>query len=38
MAAPYVDKLVESFENPSIPPINGEPTYYTLHTMHELLN
>ena len=38
MVAPSVDNLVESFENPSIPPINGEPTYATLHAMHELLN
>ena len=38
MASPSVDKLVESFENPSIPPINCEPTYTTLHAMHELLN
>ena len=38
MAAPSVDKLVESFENPNIPPIDGEPTYATLHEIHELLN
>ena len=38
MAAPSIDKLVESFENPSISPIDGEPTYATLHAMHELLN
>ena len=38
MAAPSVDKLVESFENPSIPPIEGEPMYATLHAMHGLLN
>ena len=38
MAAPSVDKLVKSFKNPSIPPIDGEPTYATLHAMHELLN
>ena len=38
MAAPTVNKLVESFENPSIPLIDGEPTYATLHAMHELLN
>ena len=38
MAATFVDKLVESFENPSIPQIDGEPTYATLHDMHELLN
>ena len=38
MAAPTVDKLVKSFENPHIPPIDGEPTYSTLHGMHKLLN
>ena len=38
MAAPSVEKLVEIFENPNIPPIDGEPTYATLHEMHELLN
>ena len=38
MAAPYVDKLVESVENPSIPPIDGEPTYATFHAIQELLN
>ena len=38
MAAPTVDKLVERFENPHIPPIDGEPTYATLHGMHKLLN
>ena len=38
MEAPSVDKLVESFEKPSIPPIDGEPTYATLHAMHKLLN
>ena len=38
MAAPSVNKLVERFENPSIPPINGEPMYATLHAMHDLLN
>ena len=38
MAAPTVDKLVESFENPDIPLINGDPTYVTLHGMYELLN
>ena len=38
MAAPSVDKLVKSFENPNIAPINGETTYATLHAMHELLN
>ena len=37
MAAPSVNKLVESFENPSIPPINGDPTYTTLHAMHQHL-
>ena len=38
MAAPFVDNLAESSENPNIPPIDGEPTYTTLHAMHELLN
>ena len=38
MVAPSVYKLMESFENPSIPPIYGELTYATLHAMHELLN
>ena len=38
MAAPSVDKIVESFENPNIPLINREVTYATLHAMHELLN
>ena len=38
MAAPSVDKLVESFENPSIPPIDGKPTYAMLCDMHKLLN
>ena len=38
MSYPSVDKLVDSFENPSIPPIDGEPTYATLHAMHELLS
>ena len=38
MAGPSVDKLMERFENPSIPPIKGKPTYATLHDMHELLN
>ena len=38
MADPTVDKLIKSFENPHIPLIDGEPTYTTLHGMHELLN
>ena len=38
MAAPTVKKLVDSFENLHIPPINGESTYATLHRMHKLLN
>ena len=38
MAAPTIDKLVKSLENPHIPPINSEPTYTTLHGMHKLLN
>ena len=35
---PSVYKPIKSFENPNIPPINGEPTYSTLHAIHELLN
>ena len=38
MADPSVNKLIESFENPNIPAIDGEPTYAMLHEMHELLN
>ena len=38
MAAPSVDNLVESFENPHIPLIDVEPTYTMLHGMHKLLN
>ena len=38
MAAPSVNKLVESFENPHIPQIDGGMTYVTLHGMHKLLN
>ena len=38
MAAPSVNKLVESFKNPNIPPIDRELTYATLHAMHKLLN
>ena len=38
MAAPTVNTLVESFENPHIHMIDGELTYATLHGMHELLN
>ena len=38
MAAPTVKKLVDSFENPHIPQIDGEPTYTTMHGMHKLLN
>ena len=37
MAAPSVDKLIESFENLSIPSIDGDPTYTTLHAIHKLL-
>ena len=33
-----VDKLVESFKNPNIPPIDGEPTCAILHAMQKLLN
>ena len=38
MAATSVNKLVESFENPIIPPIYSEPTYATIHSLHEILN
>ena len=38
MTAPSVDKRIESFENPNIPPIDGELTYATLYAMHKLLN
>ena len=38
MAAPTVNKLVKSFKNPHIPPIDGDPTYTTLQGMHKLLN
>ena len=38
MVAISVNKLVESFENPTIPPIDGEPMYDTMHVLHELLN
>ena len=38
MVAPSADKLMETFRNPYIPPIDGEPTYAMLHAMHKLLN
>ena len=38
MASPTLSKLVESFKNTHIPPIDGKPTYATLHGIHELLN
>ena len=38
MAAPSVNNIVESFENPTIPPIDGKLTYATFHDMHKLLN
>ena len=38
MAASSVNKLIESFENPSIPLIDKEMMYAMLHAMHELLN
>ena len=38
MAPPSINKLVESFEKPNIPPIDGETTYATLHAMRDLLN
>ena len=38
MGAPTVNKLVKSFKNLHILPIDGELTYATLHGMHELLD
>ena len=38
MAATSVNNLVESFKNPTIPPIDGKTTYATIHALHELLN
>ena len=38
MAATSVNKLAESFENPTIPPIEGKLTYVTIHAMHDILN
>ena len=38
MAATSVDKLIESFENPAIPLIDGKPMYATIHAMHKLVN
>ena len=38
MAATSSDKLVKSFGKPTIPPIDGKPTYATIHAMHKLLN
>ena len=37
MAAPSVDRLVESFETPRILPFDRGPTYATIHVMHEFL-
>ena len=37
MAAPSVDKIVESFETPRISPFDKEPTYTTIHAMHEFV-
>ena len=37
-AAPSVNKIMESLENPSIPMIDREPTYATLHAMQDILN
>ena len=38
MASPSANKLVESFENPTIPPIDGKPTYAIIQAMHKILN
>ena len=38
MAAPSIDKIVEIFENPSIPPIDSKLTYTMHHSKHDLLN
>ena len=38
MSATPTDKLVESFENPTIPTIDGELTYATIHSLNNILN
>ena len=38
MVTPSVDKLVEIFENPRVPPTDGKPTYSMLHIMYKLIN
>ena len=38
MAATSVDKIVEIFENSTIPPIDSKPMYAKIHAMYELLN
>ena len=38
MVATSVNKLVESFKNPTIPPINAKSMYAMIHAMHNLLN
>ena len=38
MAATSFDKLVKSFKNPTIPPIDGNPMYAKIHAMYKLLN
>ena len=38
MLSTSVDKLVDSFKNPTIPPINDELTSVTIHAIHKLLN
>ena len=35
MVTPSVDKLVEIFENPRVPPTDGKPTYSMLHIMYK---
>ena len=38
MEATSVNKIVESSKNTKIPPINGEPTYTTIHSLQKLFN
>ena len=38
MAATSVDKLINRFEIPTIPPIDGELTYLMICAMHKLIN
>ena len=38
MSATSVNKLIDSFENPTIPLINSKPIYARIHSLHKLLN